>query len=120
MKTVSKWNKYYEAKKELYKERARAWSLANPNKRKEICKKYSANSKDKHSCYETQRRKEKKQATPVWADLAAIDRFYRDRPKGFEVDHIIPLKNPNVSGLHVEWNLQYLTSTENRKKGNKL
>lgn len=61
---------------------------------------------------------QKQQRTPKWADLKAIRAFYEACPNGYEVDHIIPLKGKNVSGLHVLNNLQYLTQKENRSKGN--
>jgi hypothetical protein len=57
--------------------------------------------------------------TPSWADTLAIADFYSNCPKGYEVDHIIPLRGELVSGLNVINNLQYLTITENRKKSNK-
>lgn len=56
---------------------------------------------------------------PRWADKAAILRFYDARPPAYQVDHIIPLNGETVSGLHVLANLQYLTPSENRSKGNK-
>jgi len=34
------------------------------------------------------------------------------------VDHIIPINNPIVCGLHVPWNMQILTRAENSKKNN--
>jgi hypothetical protein len=58
--------------------------------------------------------------TPKWANINAIKKIYKLVPDGYEVDHIIPLCGKNVSGLHVETNLQYLSKSENRKKGNKL
>lgn len=69
-------------------------------------------------------------ATPRWLtgdQKAAIDQWYSfARMLHYEVDHIVPLKgvdgdgNHVISGLHVPWNLQTLSPTENRKKGNKL
>ena len=60
------------------------------------------------------------QATPKWANLSEINNFYIDRPEGYEVDHIIPLKGELVCGLHVTTNLQYLTIKDNRSKSNKF
>ena len=65
------------------------------------------------------RRATKLQRTVPWADLKAIKEFYLNCPKGYHVDHIVPLQGTNVSGLHVLNNLQYLTATQNLKKGNK-
>jgi hypothetical protein len=46
----------------------------------------------------------------------AIGRFYRKRPEGCEVDHIVPVSK---GGRHELSNLQYLTPEENRKKSAK-
>jgi 5-methylcytosine-specific restriction endonuclease McrA len=49
-----------------------------------------------------------------------IKEFYEKCPKGMVVDHIIPLQGKLISGLHVIWNLQYLTPHDNLKKGNRF
>lgn len=58
-------------------------------------------------------------AMPAWADKNKIDSIYKNCPDGYEVDHIVPIQGKIVSGLHVEYNLQYLPMRENRSKGNK-
>jgi 5-methylcytosine-specific restriction endonuclease McrA len=58
-----------------------------------------------------------KNQTPNNADRAAMREFYLKCPEGYEVDHIVPISK---GGLHTLENLQYLTITENRRKGNKI
>jgi hypothetical protein len=67
----------------------------------------------------------KRAATPPWADQIAIRRIYRraaylQTTTGvkYHVDHVIPLVNDRVCGLHVEGNLRVLTAIENQRKGN--
>ncbi len=69
------------------------------------------------------------QRTPAWltdANFKAMLVFYEEAKSlteqtgvKYEVDHIVPLLGENVCGLHVPWNLQILTQSENRSKGNK-
>jgi hypothetical protein len=58
------------------------------------------------------------QRTPVWADMKAISKFYRNCPSGHHVDHIVPLQGDVVCGLHVLENLQYLLAKDNLSKHN--
>lgn len=51
------------------------------------------------------------------ANSTLIKEFYKNKPNGYEVDHIIPLSK---GGLHHQDNLQYLLKKDNRKKGSKL
>jgi len=69
--------------------------------------------------YAAKYRVQKVQATPPWETDARIKSFYLGCPKGYHVDHIIPLRGDVVSGLHVVENLQYLPARENLQKSNK-
>lgn len=74
----------------------------------------------KDASMRARRRAERDRRTPSWANLDAIKEVYaKAQATGMEVDHIIPLRGRNVSGLHVEWNLQLLSRPDNIRKGNR-
>ncbi|WP_427313047.1 hypothetical protein [Cupriavidus sp. H39] len=50
-------------------------------------------------------------------DQKACEAIYAACPDGMQVDHIVPLEGDVVSGLHVAWNLQYMTAEQNGLKG---
>ena len=72
-----------------------------------------------YKSYLAARKNRLKQATPKWENLKEIEWIYRHCPKGYHVDHIIPLNGKNVCGLNCVENLQYLTAAENLRKSNK-
>lgn len=64
-------------------------------------------------------------ATVVWADEDRIKTIYSKSDMlskfvglPYHVDHIVPLVNNRVCGLHCEDNLQILTATDNLEKNN--
>lgn len=114
----------------------RKWALNNPEKNRESKAAWRARNREKHNSYNrlwSKRNKGKVTAyarayqllklhrIPKWLsdkDRQLIMDFYENRPIGQHVDHIVPLKGKTVSGLHVPWNLQYLSAEENIKKSN--
>jgi hypothetical protein len=100
---------------ERYRERERIWRQNNPAKVKA--------KKIRH-------RTALGEATPGWLtdnQWDEMNEFYKEAQKLTEatgkvhhVDHVVPIQGKRVCGLHVPWNLQVLTATENLSKGNKF
>jgi hypothetical protein len=110
-------------------EQVKAWKLANRERQRELDKNYHLKNQGnleylaKRRYHEANRRARRLQATPKWLSLEQkqqIKQFYINCPIGHHVDHIVPLKGKNVSGLHAPWNLQWLPGIVNKIKSNKV
>ena len=119
--------KYYTNNHEKMKERASKYRANNLEKIKERSAKYYANNAEKVAAKAANRRIILGNATVAWRDDDKIREIYKERDRltketgiVHHVDHIIPLKGKNVTGLHHEDNLQILTATENLRKGNAI
>ena len=75
--------------------------------------------KAKMNAKTNKRRAAKLNAIVAWTNLKKIKEIYKNCPKGYHVDHIVPLQGKNVCGFHVENNLQYLIAKKNISKGNR-
>ncbi len=87
---------------------------------------YQANS-DKWLGYARFRLRSIRLATPPWVDLDALQAVYDESSRlsaetgvKHNVDHIIPITNELVCGLHVPWNLRVVEEMVNRVKANKF
>lgn len=96
----------------------------NQTKTKEALKSWASRNRAKLNASNAKREALKIQATPKWLSveqLKVIESFYFDASsRGLTVDHQIPLRSKHVCGLHVPWNLQLLTKSENSSKGNRF
>lgn len=141
----SLYNKQWrEANRQKKRENNRAWELANPEKARASKEKYAVANRAKKNAQAREYQKEnphmglasvrKRQAakqlrTPPWFNaehLWMTQEAYalakmREKVFGFKwhVDHIVPLRGANVSGLHVPWNLQVIPAKLNWQKGNR-
>ncbi len=105
-----------EAHAERQRINSRKYIAKNREKKREYEKKYRLKYPERIAHAAAKRRAAKKNAIPKWADMEKIKEIYRNRPEGYEVDHVIPLQGRIVCGLHCEDNMQYLTKINNQRK----
>lgn len=100
------------------------WIKRNPEKRKQASKEYIQRNWEYYVEYASLYTRHQKQAKPKWLtewdEFLIKELYHLAKLQSKEVDHIIPLKNNSVCGLHVPWNMQLLTRSENAQKSNKL
>lgn len=123
-------NKYRQENREEYLEKSHQYYLDNKDQILANNKIHRNNNKGAKNALTAKRRATKKNATPKW--LSQFDKQYIRHlyiqaraltdltGEVHEVDHVVCLQSDLVCGLHVPWNLQILTKTENRKKDNKI
>ena len=109
-------------------ERVSQWRINNPEKAKQIEKRYIKKHLPSLIAKNRKRFCGKIQRTPKW--LTANDSWMmkeayhlaalRTKITGFKwhVDHIVPLQGKLVSGFHTPYNLQVIPAVENKRKGN--
>lgn len=121
-------NNNYLIKKEIYLKRMKQYALLNRSKRNANARKNSKLNRPKENARWMMRKAHERNCRKLFPlDYPKVLSIYEEahaltKSTGIphEVDHIIPLKSKVVCGLHVSWNMQILTKSENSKKGNKI
>ena len=119
--------RYYEKNKKTVIARAAGRPHSEVRQYKQ---KYKDANPELYKALISNRRRRHRNATPSWAtkeQKLAMRRLYLEAQRltkltgeRYVVDHIVPLINPDVCGLHVPWNLRVMTQEENLRKSNKL
>lgn len=119
----------YQRDKDKINTFKRAKYAKDPTKMQASNKKWGMNNRGFTTAMSAAYHACKLQRKPEWlnkAQITEIRNFYRrSRAKTLRtgiqhsVDHIVPLQGKRVSGLHVPWNLQIITKSENSQKHNK-
>ena len=130
-----------------YRERINTWRSENRDKVNPTQNAYRAKNRARIRAQKNEWHKKRMKTDPVYAGKVVlwcarmnearravmdtpISRYFESEiltiygncPEGHQVDHIMPLRprKGKACGLHVPWNLQYLTIEENLRKSDKM
>jgi 5-methylcytosine-specific restriction endonuclease McrA len=123
--------KYRSENKEKISQYHAKYRSENKERVAETAAKWRSLNKEKVATYGparcSKRRASKLKASPIWADQEQIRLIYAyrsflEKSTGIKhhVDHIVPLQNKYVCGLHNEFNLRVVPAKENLRKKNKF
>jgi hypothetical protein len=116
---------WINSNRERFAEKTKAWR----DQRRSALSQYSVEYARKNKA-RTNARNARRRAAQTLASLNALDNvdvqmwyevaevLSRSGVK-FQVDHVIPLVNTSVCGLHVSWNMTVIPAWENARKGNR-
>lgn len=123
----SAFKEWYSGKRQNRAEYWREWYEKNKKRRSVSYSEWARKNKHIVNALIARRTATKIRATPLWADHDAMRAIYAEAVRlttasgvKHEVDHIVPLCNPVVCGLHWEGNLRVITKVENIRKSNRL
>ena len=119
--------RYYKKNRETVIARAAARPASEVRQYKD---KHKVRNPEYYKALTSVRKRRHRNATPKWTtkeQKLAIRQLYLEAQRltkltgvRYVVDHIVPLINPDVCGLHVLWNLQIMTQEQNLQKSNKI
>lgn len=114
-------NKPHEERKRVAREQYHRTYYLNQSKFNQRSREYYLKNKNKTKERYLKRIESIKIATPAWVNVIEINRIISSKPRnaGLSTDHIVPISGHDVCGLNVPWNIQYLTTIENKSKGTK-
>ena len=126
------WDNQPEVIRNRIRKNSRTYAKTHRDEMSKRGKEWVANNRGIVNATTAKRRTRKLHATPCWSEFHRIREVYIDcqvintlnRLVGgtevMVVDHIVPLQGKRVCGLHVDYNLQIITSSHNATKSNKF